>query len=184
MRFYLDVDDTLAAFRDYAVTRGVPHWTGTWYTTPRDTWTDEQRFIQDRTTELMRQQDFWSNIPAMPGASDLISAAAFIGPVYLLTALPSSLKHEPEVIDMVRRAKTQWAWQVLHVPPERIIVCDRSEKVQYAFDKFEQVSNVLIDDAEHTCREWRDQGGEAFQFPIHLGNEAAMSEAINFIKCL
>lgn len=181
MRIYLDVDDTLAGFRQHAIDNGVPPWTGSWYTTPRDSWTDEQRFIQDRTNELMRTEEFWATMPLVPGAADLIAAASFKGPVALLTAVPSSLKDEPDVIEMVRRVKIQYAWQKLHVPPERVLVVERQQKVLFAFDHFDNVSNVIVDDALTTCQAWADAGGVAF----HLEHvEDGLDEAINFIKCL
>lgn len=181
MRIYLDVDDTLAAFRQHAIDNGVPPWTGSWYTAPRDTWTDEQRFIQDKTNELMRTAEFWETMPIVTGAHELIAAASFKGPVCLLTAVPSSLKGEPDVIDMVRRVKTAFAWQKLHVPPENVLVVERHEKELFAFDQFERRSNVLIDDALTTCQAWANAGGVAF----HLEHvEDGLDEALNFIKCL
>lgn len=181
MRIYLDVDDTLAGFRQHAIANGVPPWTGAWYTAPRDSWTDEQRFIQDRTVELMRTEEFWATMPLVPGAADLIAAASFKGPVALLTAVPSSLKDEPGVIEMVRRAKIRFAWQKLHVPPERVLVVERQQKALFAFDRFENVGNVLVDDALATCEAWASAGGTAF----HLERaENGLDEAINFIKRL
>lgn len=177
MRCYIDVDDTLAHFRQHAISEGVPSWSGTWYTTSRDNWSDEQKFIQDRTNALMRLRGFWEALPVWEGAHELIAAASFQGPVFLLTATPSSLAGEPEVVDMIRRAKVQWAWQNLHVPPERVVVCARADKIRYAFDPFANHANLLIDDAEQNCAEWREAGGEAHHF-------VNMPFAINFVKCL
>lgn len=181
MRIFLDVDDTLALFRQHAVDCGVPPWSGSWYTTPRSGWTEEQGFIQDRTNDLMRTPEFWATMPVAPLAHELIAAASFHGPVSLLTALPSALIEEPDVIEMVRRAKIQFAWKRLHVPPERVIVCERREKMLYAFDHFERRSSVLVDDAASTCEEWAEAGG----FSFHLEHvEDGLDEALNFIKCL
>lgn len=182
MRIYLDVDDTLAHFREHAVANGVPRWEGSWYTTDRAMWTPEQCFIQDRTNELMRQEDFWMTMPAVDGAHELISAASFHGPVCLLTALPSSLKDEPDVLDMVRRAKVRYAWQRFHVPPERVLVVNRADKVRYAVDYFNQFANVLIDDAVQTCEQWQEAGGLSFHVPDVAAS--GLDEALNFIKCL
>lgn len=180
MRIYLDVDDTLAHFREHAVALGVPRWEGSWYTTPRDTWTPEQCAIQDETNDLMRIREFWETMPVVDGAHELIAAASFKGPVYLLTALPSSLKAEPDVLDMIRRAKVQWAWQKLHVPPERVLVVNRVEKVNYAFDHFENAANILVDDALATCKAWAVAGGEVY----HVDDVASegLGPATDFIK--
>lgn len=182
MRIYLDVDDTLAQFREHAVANGVPRWTGSWYTTSRDGWTDEQKHIQERTNELMRSQEFWETMPVWDRAHELIAASSFKGRTYLLTATPSSLAGEPDVIDMVRRVKTQWAWQKLHVPPDNVIVCARHEKLRYAYDPFAQHANMLIDDATQTCSEWIAAGGEAHHF--HADSDWGMYDAINFVKSL
>jgi hypothetical protein len=180
-RIYLDVDDTLALFRQHAIANGVPAWEGSWYTAPREGWTDEQKFIQDKTNELMRTEDFWMTMPVAPLAHEVIAAASFHGPVELLTAVPSSLLHEVDTINMIRRAKVRYAWQALHVPPERILVVDRRDKVRYAWNHFDNVQNVLVDDAIDTCNAWANQGGLAF----HLEHvEDGLHEALNFIKCL
>lgn len=180
MRIYLDVDDTLSHFREHAVEMGVPRWEGSWYTTPRETWTPEQCAIQDATNNLMRTKDFWETMPIVDGAHELIAAASFHGPVYLLTALPASLSGEPDVLEMVRRTKIQFGWQKLHVPPERVLVVNRVDKMRYAFDHFAQVSNVLIDDAIQTCEAWADANGVAFHVPDVASH--GLADAIDFIK--
>lgn len=181
MRTFIDVDDTLAAFRQHAIANGVPPWEGSWYTTSRGGWTEEQKFTQDRINGLMRQEDFWMTMPLVPGAHELISAASFHGPVTLLTALPFALSGEPAMLGMIRRAKRAYCWQRLHVPPESVIIVNRREKVLYAFDQYEKRGNVLIDDAEQTCAEWTAARGLAF----HIARcEDGLDEALNFIKCL
>lgn len=181
MRIYLDVDDTLAMFRQHAIDNGVPPWEGSWYTTPREGWTDEQKFIQDRTNDLMRTEDFWMTMPVAPQAHELIAASSFHGPTYLLTAVPSSLSAETDVIEMIRRAKVRYCWQRLHVPPEHVLVVNRAEKARYAFNHFDMVRNILVDDALSTCEAWAEAGGNAF----HLqAIEEGLDEALNYIKCL
>ena len=181
MRIYIDIDDTLAGFRQHAIANGVPAWSGSWYTTDKALWTDEQRRTQDMTNDLMRNEDFWMSIPVLPRAHELIAAASFHGPVTLLTALPSSFVGDNALLAMVRRAKIRYAWQQLHVPPERVEVCVRAEKVRYAFDHFSKMACVLIDDAKATCDEWENAGGVAFHVE-HAEN--GLHEAIDFIKCL
>lgn len=182
MRIYIDIDDTLAQFREHAVDFGVPRWEGSWYTTDRAAWTPRQCAIQDATNELMRKREFWSTMPVWPGAHELIAAASFHGAVSLLTALPTSLKDEPEMLDMVRRAKIQYAWQRLHVPPERVLVVNRADKVRYAFNPFTSRSNLLIDDAAQNVKEWTEAGGIAHHFDAQ--GEDGMANAIDFVKCL
>lgn len=184
MRIYIDVDDTLAYFRKYAIERGVPAWSGTWYTTPREGWTQEQCAIQDATNTLMERDDFWPNLPVVDGSHELISAAQFVGPTYLLTAMPRGVR--PELHDSVKRQKVQWAWQKLHVPPERVLVVPREAKARFAFDHFEGRQNLLIDDAHQNVEEWVAADGEAhwFYHDDHVTMEHAMQDAINFVKCI
>lgn len=162
MRIYIDADDTTFHFRRYAMERGVPEWHGSWYTTERHLWTDEQKHIQACTNALMERDDFWCNLPVWERAHELIAAAQFKGEVFILTALPSgvpSFCHE-----LIRRQKIAHCWQQLHVPPERVICCARADKVRYAFDQFAATQNVLIDDAIQNCREWIDANGIAYHF--------------------
>ncbi len=162
MKFYIDVDDTLADFRGHAIACGVPAWTGTWYTTPRETWTEEQHAIQAKTCEVMEREDFWLNLPVLPGAFELISACAVRGETFLLTAYPSICPDK----EMVLAAKLKWGVSKLHFPLDRIVVCDRPNKIRHAVSGASSVSaigkpNVLIDDAEQNVQEWVAAGGVA-----------------------
>src|SRR5690606_39283111 len=85
---YLNVDATPADFEHSAQERGVPPWTGTWYTTDPKTWTPEMKRIDQITRELMEAEDFWPKIPLAPGAFEMIAAASLRAETYLLTALP------------------------------------------------------------------------------------------------
>lgn len=181
MRIFIDLDDTLAGFRQHAIACGVPAWEGSWYTTPVNKWTNEQKLIQEQTNSLMRLPEFWKTLPVIPRTHELIAAASFRGDVKILTALPSAFANEPAFLDMVRREKVSYCWRKLHVPPEDVIVCMRKSKVQYAFDHFTSTSSILVDDAETTCDEWRASGGIAF----HLKRvEDGLGEAIDFVKGL
>lgn len=183
MKIYLDVDDTLADFRNHAVARGVPTWEGSWYTTDPSTWTEEQKAIQAATNAQMRLEDFWLSMPLATGAHELIAAAAIRGDVYLLTALPSFAKGEPEVSAMIYNAKLEYAKTKLHFPMGRTIICARSEKVRYAAglsrDGEFLTQNVLVDDASQNCREWIDANGIAIHHEV--GN---MNRTIESVKNL
>lgn len=181
MRIYLDLDDTLVDFKQGCLNAGVPDYERGFYHKPRETWSQH---ILDNVAEqqmtLMRQREFWQSLPLMPRAHELMSACSQRGDTYLLTATPHGFTDDEA--ELVRRAKVQYAWQVLHVPPERIIVCVREQKTRYAYDTFNNSQNLLIDDAERNCREWIDANGIAHHFHSEDGYE--MENAIAFIKCL
>lgn len=161
MNIYLDVDDTLGNFRDHAVSLGVPPWSGTWYTQDPSTWSDEQKFIQQATNDLMRTESFWLTMPLHDGAHELISAAASRAETFFLTALPSFAKDEATQ-KMIRQAKLEYCVSKLHFPASRVIICQRKDKVEYAIRR-DGASNLLVDDAAQNCAEWRAHGG----FAIH-----------------
>ena len=56
--------------------------------------------------------------------------------------------------------KKTWCRETLQSSYECIVV-DRKDKMQFA-----NTHNVLIDDNEKTCKEWREAGGIAFQWPL------------------
>ncbi len=187
MKFYIDVDDTLADFRGYAIERGVPAWTGTWYTTPRETWTEEQHAIQAKTCELMERPDFWSNIPVLPGAFELVTACATRGETFLLTAYPTICPDK----EMVLREKIQWGMSKVHFPKNRIIVCNRPEKIDFACDGYMDDDgawnprahpNLLIDDAKQNIDEWVAAGGVALHCETREPKDLAF--ALDYVRGL
>lgn len=168
-KFYIDMDDTLANFREHAIACGVPPWSGTWYATDPATWTPEQHEIQRHTNEIMEDANFWMNMPVIAGSFDMLAACATRGETYLLTAYPRTCPDKP----MVARCKVAWAEMMLHFPGERVIVCERAEKIKYAttgvmdddgaWDPLAR-PNILIDDADKNCEEWRGAGGVALHY--------------------
>lgn len=181
---YIDVDDTLACFRKHAVSRGVPDWKGTWYTSDQSNWTPEQKEIQAATNAQMAMPDFWLTMPIDPEAFELIAAARKkTDDVYLLTALPNFALADTAMSMMIHGAKMEFATNALHMRPERVIICARADKVKFAAHPIHRgVRNVLIDDAELNCREWNDAGGIAIRHDdnIHLG----MRETIRAVQKL
>lgn len=167
MKFYIDMDDTVADFRAHAIASGVPPWSGTWYTQPRETWTQEQCDIQDRTNEIMLDPSFWLTMPVMDGAFELVAACAARGETFFLSAYPRTCPDRA----MVERVKKTWADVRMHFPPERVIVCNREDKIKYAtrrieiaVDEFGTYPNLLIDDAEKNCDEWTAAGGHSILY--------------------
>jgi len=161
MTIFLDVDDTLGDFRGHAIDLGVPPWEGSWYTTDPATWTQEQKDIQKATNDIMRKESFWLTMPVTPGAHELIAAAFTRDETYLLTALPSFAK-DKETQDMIRGVKLEYARNTLHIPKERVIICQRKDKVDYAVQHdYDNEPNLLVDDAAQNVSEWNAGGGIA-----------------------
>lgn len=177
MKIFLDVDDTLADFRGHAIAQGVPPWTGSWYTTDPATWTQEQKDIQAATNAMMMREEFWLTMPTTEHAHELIGAAFSRGETYLLTALPSFAKDENLQL-MIRRAKTIYARDVLHIPAPSVIICQRKDKVKYARSLSGlRPANLLVDDATQNCAEWADAGGIPILHRTVRESVAALKEA-------
>lgn len=181
MEFYIDMDDTLANFRDHAVACGVPPWTGTWYATDPAGWTEEQHAIQRKTNEIMEDPEFWLTMPVIPFAHELIAACGVRGKTSLLTAYPRTCPDKA----MVEMVKKTWADRFLNFPVSRVIVCERPEKIKYACGGVMDDEgawhprarpNVLIDDADKNCHEWIEAGGIALHY------RGDMREIIDAVK--
>lgn len=162
MKIYIDVDDTLGDFREHCVARGVPRWEGSWYTTSKATWADEQHAIQAAANAEMEKEDFWLTMPLAPRAMEIVyGAGELVGEknVFLLTALPAGVN--PTLWPRIREHKVRWSWHELLFPTNRIIVCPRHDKARYAVDLHIERQNLLIDDAEQNCEEWIAASGLA-----------------------
>ena len=176
MRIYLDADDTLGNFRQHAIERyGVPPWEGSWYTTDKATWPQEYHDIQAATNRAMEHPMFWLCMPANEGAHDLVHAARSWGTPYVLTALPYDVNRDlwPRIED----DKRTWAAGMFNLPPENVVVCQRHEKLRYA--KIGSVVNLLIDDAEQNCEEWRAAGGLAIHY---TDAESAIAKLVAIVE--
>lgn len=160
MNIYLDMDGTLMDFWGHATARGVEPLGNEAYLAEPSTWTPDQKRRQDAIDDFMRSEEFWRTIPAFPYAHELIAAASLRATTYILTAQPSIAKDDPALQRMIRRAKIECAMSKLHFPASRVIVCERKDKANYALRR-DYARNLLVDDAEQNCDEWRDRCGIA-----------------------
>jgi 5'(3')-deoxyribonucleotidase len=126
---------------------------------PRDQWTAEEVNLSNAVEAVMRQPGFWLGIPLMRHAKELVQ---FCNETYLETYI---LTARPNVqgTDWVGTEKKTW---IKHhfgdLFEERFICCLRSEKQNYATDN--GIPNLLVDDMERNCIEWRRAGGTAIQW--------------------
>jgi len=157
VKIYLDVDDTLADFRGHCLTNGTPDYDKGFYNEPIETWTPDNHAVNAMQIKLMKREDFWMGIPVMEGALDLVATATTRAETYLLTALPRGDDHA--MLEMVRRAKVEYCRHFLHFPTNRIIVCHRHEKANYATRVHTDQRNLLVDDAQRNIAEWTAAGG-------------------------
>jgi len=171
MYIYLDVDGTLADFWGHATSKGVVPLGNVAYLADPATWTPEQKKRQHAVDGLMSDPEFWLTIPPTENAFELISAACSRANTYLLTALPSFAK-DAKMKSMIRRAKLDYAMDVLHFPASRVIICERKDKKQYAI-RPDGARNLLVDDAEQNCAEWTANGGHAI---FHVGIRSSIRD--------
>lgn len=154
MRIYLDLDDTLADFTGACRRAGVHYDGEVYHTNHRSTWTPEQVDFQARLNDLMDSDTFWPNVGVLPGAFELISAAATRADTFILTAVPAGTKRNI----MIAEQKVAWARDNLHIPGLRVYTCQRSRKATYAQD-WRSGPHVLLDDSALNISEWHDAGG-------------------------
>lgn len=108
---------------------------------------------------------FWENL--LP-EHDFHQLWGFIGPFHpwILTAYPSPKHHETaklsnNVKHFAEQGKRVWCSRYIHVPPSKVIVCERIEKANYATSvkAGHVVSNILIDDTADNINHWRANRG-------------------------
>lgn len=151
-----DMDGVLVDFL-----AGVRHVTGhawDWYKTK------EQR--EQRNRMVFEQGDaFWQNLPPMP---DFHQLWGYIEPYHphILTAIPSGPRGGQRTETSRKFAEEgKWLWcqQHLRIPADHFHCVEREHKANYATQVVNGhvVSNVLIDDHEPNCAEFRRNRGQA-----------------------
>lgn len=165
MRLYLDLDGVLADFDGACAEQGVFINRSVNRLFERNVdkseWTNEEKEHEARIHRLMEKPGFFRNLGLMPGARDL----------WNLTPKPYVLTARPKVEDVNHRvANEKRDWIEEHfgqVPEDRFICCLRSEKAKYAASwkgGYQTGMNILVDDLEWNCSEWRRAGGYAILY--------------------
>tara|TARA_B100000686_G_scaffold324856_1_gene380945 strand:- start:2267 stop:2731 length:465 start_codon:yes stop_codon:yes gene_type:complete len=99
--------------------------------------------------------DFFYTLPKKPDADELVDYVRGLFDVHVLTAIPKKGK-----FDAARVQKFKWCFDNFKIYPSKIHVCFREEKQFYAAE--DNLSpNVLIDDLEKNCSEFKAKGGIA-----------------------
>lgn len=152
MHLFLDMDGVLMDFNRAMREQGVVDNETHFIHKPRSEWTPSQVDLDRRVREVMEREDFWPNIPPMPDAHMLWNWCRPIGP-RILTATPNVTDFRDRIADQKRQSIFKCFDPIF--PAERIHVCLRAEKAQYA------PGNVLVDDMPSNCTEWNAAGGMA-----------------------
>lgn len=146
MNIYLDMDDVVAAWQDYAqeiLKLRVAK--------------DSDRIPQAEWDKLKDQLRFYRNLPMMEGAEELVAMCKEYvdrNPQYhlrFLTALPQDYSMPMAVSDKVWWAHERFPGIPVTIGP-------------FSFDKWRHCKNagdILIDDRHSNCKEWEEAGGIA-----------------------
>lgn len=102
---------------------------------------------------IARTPNFWKNLNWMPNAQLLWNQIKNLD-TYILSACP---RYEDSPSCPLE--KREWCVDQLKIPVDRIIITERCKKKLYAFDFDKKLPNLLIDDHERTCAEWKELGG-------------------------
>lgn len=155
-KVYLDMDGVLADFDGALYNEGViidrddnrlmkQH-------LDKSQWTDKERNTDAKVQVCMSRSGFFRELDIMKGAEKLWAIA---GNPIVLTARPK--KEDPN--NRVCKEKREWITEYFgSIPDDRFICCVRSEKKDYA------EGNILVDDLEWNCSEWKKAGGTAIHF--------------------
>jgi 5'(3')-deoxyribonucleotidase len=124
-------------------------------------WTETEKKNDETVQGFMSENGFFRNLHMIPGADQLWAAA---GNPTVLTARPKV----EDVNHRVRDEKRDWITEKFgEIPDERFICCLRSEKKNYAatfMSGYQTSMNILVDDLEWNCSEWRKAGGLSIHF--------------------
>lgn len=155
MKTYLDMDGVLADFDRAMLERNVKN-RHDFIHKPKSEWSQEERDLDIAVSRIMTESGFWSSIPPMRNAHDLVKILdELYQEVWILTARPNI-----EGTEWVADVKCKWIHdQFDGLFDEQFICCLRSEKKQYATENGHP--NLLVDDMLNNCKEWQKAGGVA-----------------------
>ena len=146
MNIFVDMDDVVADWMAYA--RSIVN---------RD-WNYGQRIPDTDWNQLKAQQRFYRDLPMKPGAEDLVNwcreyCKTTHSGLFFLTALPHDYSMPYAAQDKVWWANERFPGIPVFFGP-------------FSHDKWRhcQAGDVLIDDRQSNCSEWRSSGGLAHEY--------------------
>ena len=111
--------------------------------------------------------NFFEVLPKLPDADLLVDYVRGLFDIHILTAIPKRGQ-----FDGARVQKYKWCLDHLKIYPSKIHVCFWEEKQYYAAE--ENLSpNLLIDDSERNCTQFKAKGGIAI---LHTSAENSIRE--------
>jgi len=176
-KVYLDMDGVLADFDKALIENGISLFKDSRLLkqeVSKKDWTKEELDRDSKVHHLMSQPGFFRNLEMMTGADQLWVTA---GKPIVLTARPKN----DESAHRVCKEKREWIEEYFgQIPEDRFICCLRSEKSFYASTSMTRYTgephpNILVDDLEWNCLEWKEAGGIAIHFKT-------MDQAIRDLK--
>ena len=158
MKIYFDMDGVLAHFDAMRPNdKDLNH--------PSDELPPEKRAAKKRFwLEIEQQENFWRDIPKMGNIEELLSVAAAIGEIFILSKTPSANHFigGEKYVEFVANEKRNWILKNLnkYFDAEHIIICNRKKGEFFNPTK----DDVLIDDRPENIKEWGEHGGSGILF--------------------
>lgn len=142
---YYDMDGVMADFFGaWARSHGVAHY--------KQIDKDDIKGSLDRIGA--KAEDFFADLPVLPGLAELLRAAQPFGG-YTILSSPLERNEAPSM-----EGKKKWIAQHLQAYPPRNVIFERN-KAKYATKN--GVPNILVDDYGVNVNAWIDAGGKAFK---------------------
>jgi 5'(3')-deoxyribonucleotidase len=101
-----------------------------------------------------KAEEFFANLPKLPGADELLRAAQAFGG-YTILSSPLERNEAASI-----KGKQEWIAKHLQAYPPKNIIFERN-KAKYA--DAHGAKNLLVDDYGVNVRAWNEAGGEAFK---------------------
>lgn len=158
MKVYFDMDGVLVNFSAMC-----PNDTNLNH--PSETLSDEKRAAKKLFWQnIEKQPNFWRDIPMMANIEYLLTTAADIGEIFVLSKVPGAEKFigGQNYVDFVAGEKRKWIAKHMNkfFDAKHIIICDGPKGKLIRPNK----TDVLIDDRQENINEWESVGGRGILF--------------------
>jgi len=158
MKIYFDMDGVLVDFNSMRPNdKDLNH--------PSEELSDEKRAAKKKFWQDIEQEpNFWRDIPEMKNAAHLLTVAAGMGEIFVLSKTPGAEKFigGQKYVDFVADEKRKWIAAHFNkfFDAEHVIICDGAKGALMQPTN----TDILIDDRPENITEWESHGGRGILF--------------------